>query len=122
VAGPSSYAFRPGLGVRLAVLVHDVELLAVVDVLLTRSAVRPGQPTERAARGLPQGSPLSPLLANLVLEHLDHRLCSAGFPVVRFADDLAVPVTSQAEGREAGRVATSAVEEIDMTLGPKTPR
>ena len=38
-------------------------------------------------RGLPQGSPLSPLLANLYLDEIDERIASRGVRLVRFADD-----------------------------------
>jgi CRISPR-associated protein Cas1 len=152
--GPSSFAYRQGLGVAdaiqelarlrdeghgwvlrtdihdcfpsvdlarvrrlLSALVSDPDLTDLIGRLLDRPAVRPGRSGLRPPRGLPQGSPTSPLLANLVLEHLDDRLRDAGFPVVRYADDLTVAVTSRDEGWEAARVASAAAEEIGMTLG-----
>lgn len=57
------------------------------------------------------------MLANLVLEHFDERLRYAGFPVVRYVDDLAVLATDRDEAWEAARVASAAAEEIGMTLG-----
>lgn len=101
----------------LAALVCDTELLAVLDLLLARPAVRPGRRGLRPAHGLAQGSPLSPLLANLVLEHLDDRLRDAGFPAVRYSDDLVVAASSREDAWEAARVASAAAEEIGMTLG-----
>jgi hypothetical protein len=47
-------------------------------------------------------APLSPLLANLVLEHLDDRLRLAGFPVVRYGDDLTVLPAASRLGRRRG--------------------
>jgi len=41
-------------------------------------------------RGLPQGSPVSPLLANLYLDTFDEELLDQGFRLVRFADDFVV--------------------------------
>lgn len=41
-------------------------------------------------RGLPQGSPLSPLMSNLYLDALDERLDGHGLRIVRFADDFVV--------------------------------
>ncbi len=97
-------------------LVDDAPLVALLDLLLDRRPNDPGRAAARAARGLAQGSPLSPLLANLVLEHIDDRLRRAGFPLVRYADDVAVAATSREDAWEAGRVAAVAAEEIGMAL------
>ena len=51
--------------------------------------------------GTPQGSPLSPLLANIMLDDLDHELERRGHAFVRYADDLRVYVASE---RAAARV------------------
>ncbi|HEU0087524.1 MAG TPA: CRISPR-associated endonuclease Cas1 [Pseudonocardiaceae bacterium] len=98
-------------------LVPDPELLAVLDLLLARPLHGRGRRPSRPGIGLPQGSPLSPILANLVLEHLDERLRRAGYPVVRYSDDIAILATSRDDALEAGRVAAQALEEIGMTLG-----
>lgn len=55
----------------------------------------------RRSRGTPQGGPLSPLLANLYLDTLDRELARRGLSFVRYADDIAVFVTSE---RAAERV------------------
>ena len=55
----------------------------------------------RRNRGTPQGGPLSPLLANLYLDVLDRELEQRGLSFVRYADDIAVFVSSE---RAAKRV------------------
>ncbi len=61
---------------------------AVVDLVMGwMSATVEGK--ERKA-GLPQGSPLSPLLANMMLDDFDSDLETAGLQLVRFADDFVV--------------------------------
>jgi RNA-directed DNA polymerase len=55
----------------------------------------------RRSRGTPQGGPLSPLLANLYLDALDRELVRRGLSFVRYADDIAVFVSSE---RAAKRV------------------
>ena len=45
---------------------------------------------EQGAKGLPQGSPLSPGLSNLYLDRFDKAIESAGFRLIRYADDFVV--------------------------------
>lgn len=45
--------------------------------------------------GTPQGSPLSPLLANIMLDDLDKELEPRGHSFVRYADDIRIHVTSE---------------------------
>lgn len=56
--------------------------------------------TPDANRGIPMGSPLSPLLANVYLHRLDAAVTAAGFPLVRYADDFIV-LAAWPEGRAA---------------------
>jgi RNA-directed DNA polymerase len=53
------------------------------------------QPTRK---GVPQGSPLSPILSNILLDDLDKVLESRGHKFVRYADDLAIFVRSKRAG------------------------
>jgi retron-type reverse transcriptase len=48
--------------------------------------------TDACDRGIPMGSPLSPLLANIYLHRLDQALSARGYPLVRYADDFIVLV------------------------------
>lgn len=101
---------------RFGALVDDVELLRVVDLLLGRMTVVPRR-GRRVVRGLAQGCSLSPMLSNLVLVDVDEALMDAGFPIVRYADDILVAAASRDEAWEAARVASRAVEELGMELG-----
>jgi RNA-directed DNA polymerase len=56
------------------------------------------QPTEE---GTPQGAVISPLLANIYLNPLDHQMAEQGWKMVRYADDFVVLCQSE---EEAGRV------------------
>ena len=49
-------------------------------------------------KGTPQGSPLSPLLSNIVLDELDKELEKRGHCFVRYADDFSIYVRSQKAG------------------------
>ena len=63
--------------------------------------------------GTPQGSPLSPLLANIMLDDLDHELERRGHSFVRYADDLRVYVASE---RAAQRVLDGITVYVERRL------
>ena len=53
-------------------------------------------------KGVPQGSPLSPLLSNILLHELDKELEKRGLRYVRYADDFSIYCKSQGKAREVG--------------------
>jgi CRISPR-associated protein Cas1 len=99
----------------LQVLVEDGVLLALIGSLLDRLAAAAG--SAALVKGLAQGSPLSPLWANLVLAGFDTRVATAGFPLVRYSDDLVALAANRDDAWEAMRVMSEAAGEIGMALG-----
>lgn len=57
---------------------------------------------ERRRKGLPQGSPLSPLLSNILLDQLDKELVRKGLRWIRYADDFSIYCRSKSEARRVG--------------------
>ena len=53
-------------------------------------------------KGMPQGSPISPLLSNILLDELDKELVRRSLRYVRYADDFSIYAKSKAEAREIG--------------------
>ncbi|MGH8572417.1 MAG: reverse transcriptase domain-containing protein, partial [Gammaproteobacteria bacterium] len=73
-------------------------------------------------QGLPQGAPLSPVLANLVLDGFDSELERAGFALVRFADNFVIACKTEAEARRAGEVAVAALAHLGLAVNPEESR
>jgi RNA-directed DNA polymerase len=77
------------------------------------------QPTER---GTPQGAVISPLLANLYLNPLDHEMARRGWQMIRYADDFVVLCRSQAEAQAALTYVSQWTTEAGLTLHPTKTR
>jgi len=92
--------------------VGDPRLLKLIALTL-RSGVEIDGEIERTREGLPQGSPLSPLLSNIVLDRLDKELERRGLDFVRYADDTNIFVGSQ---KAAERVLQSITRYIENDL------
>jgi len=73
----------------------------------------------RSEEGTPQGGPLSPLLANILLDELDKELEKRGHKFCRYADDCDIYVKSQKAGE---RVMTSLTRYIEEVLKLKVNR
>lgn len=68
--------------------------------------------------GTPQGAVLSPLLANIYLDPLDHLLTDAGFEIVRYADDFVILCRSQSAAEAALVLIRQWTEAAGLTLHP----
>jgi RNA-directed DNA polymerase len=82
---------------RLARRIADKRLLGVIRRFLEAGLMQEGVCVART-EGTPQGGPLSPLLANLLLDDLDKELDRRGHAFCRYADDCNVYVRSQTAG------------------------
>jgi RNA-directed DNA polymerase len=97
---------------RLARHVADKRLLRIVRRFLEAGLMTQGVCVRRD-EGTPQGGPLSPLLANLLLDDLDKELERRGHCFCRYADDCNIYVQSQSAGE---RVMTSVTAFLEGTL------
>jgi group II intron reverse transcriptase/maturase len=85
---------------RVAKRVQDKRILRIIRRFLTAGMMANGVIAERKEE-TPQGSPLSPLLANLLLDEVDKELEKRGLAFCRYADDCNVYVSSSRAGHDA---------------------
>lgn len=97
---------------RLSTSIGDKTLLRLIRKYLQSGIMVDGIVSQRT-EGTPQGSPLSPLLSNIVLDELDKELERRGHKFVRYADDCNIYVRSQTAG---DRVMESISTFIESTL------
>ena len=95
---------------RLARRIDDKRLLRIIRRFLEAGIMRQGVVVKRS-EGTPQGGPLSPLLANLLLDEVDKELERRGHRFCRYADDLNVYVRSAAAGHRVMASLTRFVEK-----------
>ena len=68
-------------------------------------------------KGLPQGSPLSPLLSNIMLDQLDKYLEKRGCKFIRYADDFSIYTRSKSEAKSIGNeVYIFLKEKLDLQI------
>jgi RNA-directed DNA polymerase len=82
---------------RVAKKVRDKQVLRLIGKYL-RAGVMISNRLQETHEGVPQGGPLSPLLANILLDDLDKELEKRGHKFVRYADDFVILVKTQRAG------------------------
>ncbi len=103
---------------RLSKGIGDKRLLRLIKSYLQAGIMTDGLMEQRTA-GTPQGSPLSPLLSNIVLDELDKELEKRGHSFCRYADDCNIYVKSKKAGE---RVMLSMIKFIEQKLKLKVNR
>lgn len=106
------------LRTRVASKVSDSRVLALVDAFL-QQPIFEGLAQWTADEGTPQGAVISPLLANLYLDPLDHTMAAAGFEMVRYADDFVVLCRTAEEAEQALSIVQRWTEAAGLQLHPE---
>jgi len=93
--------------------VADEQFVTLLARLLKAGVLVKGE-FEKTTKGCPQGSPLSPILSNIVLNELDHTLEERHLGYARWADDFVIVVRSE---RAARRVMEGTIRYVEEELG-----
>lgn len=87
-----------------------------------KAEVYDGQRIWTLEKGIPQGSVVSPLLANLFLDELDETLLNFGYKMVRYADDFLILCKTPQEAEEAIELTDMLLEDMELELNPLKTR
>jgi len=98
--------------------IKDKSVLVLINSYLKTGIMEGGLVSPRT-EGTPQGSPLSPLLSNIMLHELDKELSKRGHRFVRYADDCSIYVRSK---KSAKRVKESIIKFLECDLLLKVNR
>ena len=93
----------------LSTRIGDGRVLQLIHRYLQAGMLQEGLNQQRI-KGTPQGSPLSPLLSNIVLDELDKELEQRGHSYVRYADDVKIFVSSKQRAEAVKRSITRYIE------------
>ena len=103
--------------------VADGSVLRLIRYILEAGVQLPGvadiEPTEL---GTPQGSPLSPLLANIYLHSFDKAAVQRNFGLVRYADDFVIFTKSEEEAERALTFCQEYFQTLGLALHPEKTR
>ena len=97
--------------------IADGRVLELIESFLNQSVLE-GLKYWIPEDGTPQGAVISPLLANIYLNPLDHLMAELGYEMVRYADDFAVLCRSETEAKEALETIRNWTTEVGLTLHP----
>ncbi len=102
--------------------VADGRVLALVESFLGAGVMEERRGWQATEQGTPQGGVISPLLANVYLDPLDHQMAGQGYEMVRYADDFVILCRSRAQAEEALAAVREWVNEAGLQLHPEKTR
>lgn len=112
---------RQALMERVGEHIADGRVLALIEMFL-KQEIKDGELNWEPEKGTPQGGVISPLLANIYLNPLDHLMAKAGMEMVRYADDMIVLCREAEQATQALEVVRQWMEGAGLTLHPQKTR
>jgi len=102
--------------------IADGRVLQLLEKYLKQGVLDSAKDWQPTEQGTPQGAVISPLLANIYLDPLDHQMVRQGREMIRYADDFIILCRSQAEAQEALVEVAAWVKEAGLVLHPSKTR
>jgi len=102
----------------VAARIADGNILNLIEKLLNSGVMEDGKITP-TTKGTPQGGVISPLLANITLDHLDWFLDEQGFNFVRYADDFVILCKTENEAKKALELVQNFLNGMGLETSPE---
>lgn len=102
--------------------ISDGALLELIERFLKQGVMESGKGWTPTLTGTPQGAVISPLLANIYLNPLDHLMIREGRAMVRYADDFVILCGSKEEAEDTLARIRQWMEAAGLTLHPTKTR
>jgi len=102
--------------------IADTAVLELINKMLQQGVMETGKGWQPTEKGTPQGAVVSPLLANIYLNPLDHLMAQQGREMVRYADDFVILCGSQQEAQEVLEQLRQWTEAAGLILHPTKTR
>jgi RNA-directed DNA polymerase len=106
----------------IAERVSDGAVLELIRHFLQQGVMESGKGWSPTEQGTPQGAVISPLLANIYLNPLDHLMAGQGWDMVRYADDFVILCASREQAERAMETVRQWVEQAGLVLHPAKTR
>lgn len=98
--------------------VSDGRVLSLIKSFLTQKVVD-GEVEKVSSLGTPQGAVISPLLANIYLNPLDHLVNGLGVPMIRYADDFVILTRSKSQAEAVMKEVLAWANSVGLMTHPE---
>jgi RNA-directed DNA polymerase len=102
--------------------ISDSRILGLLGKFLKQGVLESMNGWQPTASGTPQGAIISPLLANIYLDPLDHLMASKGWEMTRYADDFIIQCHTEADALAALAEVKAWMAGAGLTLHPEKTR
>lgn len=102
--------------------IADGLVLEMIQRFLEQGVMESGKGWSPTEQGTPQGAVISPLLANIYLNPLDHLMAQRGWEMVRYADDFVIVCESRELAERALSEVRQWTEQVGLVLHPTKTR
>ena len=102
--------------------ISDGAVLELIHRFLKQGVMESGKGWQPTETGTPQGAVISPLLANIYLNPLDHLMAQQGWEMVRYADDSIILCDSAEQAQAALAQVRQWMEQAGLSLHPTKTR